>query len=75
MLAVVSDFNIDFSHTNRCHTNPLLQLVHFNSLIAKDLDFPDIQFTYKKDDGLCCSWVDHVLVDFCTKNPGSHCYQ
>ena len=28
MLAVVSDFNVDFSHTDRCHTNDQLQFVH-----------------------------------------------
>ena len=35
--------------------------MHFNSLIAKDLDFPDIQFTYESDDGLCCSWVGSCI--------------
>ena len=39
MLAVVGDFNVDFSHTDRCHTNDLLQFMHSNSLIAKDVDF------------------------------------
>ena len=62
MFALVVDFNVDFSHTNRCHTNALLQFMHSNTLIVKDLDFPDIQFTYEKDDDLCCSWVDHVLI-------------
>ena len=33
-----------------------------NSLIDKDLDFPDVQFTYESDDGLRRSWVDHVLI-------------
>ena len=38
MLAVVCDFNVDFSHTDRRPTNDLLQFMHTNSLIAKDLD-------------------------------------
>ena len=62
MLAVVGDFNVDFSCTDRRHTNDLLQFIHTNSLIAKDLDFPDVQFTYESDDGLWHSWVDHVLI-------------
>ena len=38
MLAVVGDFNVDFSRTDRRHTNDLSQFMHTNSLIAKDLD-------------------------------------
>ena len=62
MLTVVGDFNVDFSRTDRCHTNDLLQFMHTNSLIAKNFDFPDVQFTYESDDGLRRSWVDHVLI-------------
>ena len=36
--------------------------MHTNSLTAKDLDFPYVQFTYESDDDLRCSWVDHVLI-------------
>ena len=36
--------------------------MHTNSLIAKDLDFPYVQFTYESDDDLRRSWVDHVLI-------------
>ena len=58
MLAVVGDFNVDFSHTDRRHTNDLLQFIRTNSLIAKDLDFPDVQFTYESDDGLwALGWI------------------
>ena len=35
-----------------------------NDLLAKDLDFADIEFTYESDDGTCRSWLDHVLVSF-----------
>ena len=62
MLAVVGDFNVDFSRTDRRHTNDLLQFMCTNSLIAKDLDFPDVQFTYESDDGLRRSWGDYVLI-------------
>ena len=62
MLAVVGDFNVDFSRTDRPQTNDLLQFMYANSLIAKDLDFPDVQFTYESDDGLHALWVDHVLI-------------
>ena len=62
MLAVVGDFNVDFSRTDRRHTKDLLQFMHTNSLIAKDLDFPDVQLTFSSDDGLWRSWVDHVLI-------------
>ena len=55
MLAVVGDFNVDFSRTDRCHTNVLLQFMHTNSLLPKNLDFADVQFTYKSDDGL--RWI------------------
>ena len=61
MLAVVRDFNVDFSHTDRRHTIDLLQFMHTNSLIAKDLDFPNVQFTFESD-GLWRSWVGHVLI-------------
>ena len=45
---------------DRCHTNNLLQFIHSNSLIAKDLGFPHLLITYESDDGLWGSWVDHV---------------
>ena len=66
-LAVVGDFNVDFRRTDRHHTSDLLLFMDRNSLIAKDLDFEGIQFTYESDDGARRSWVDHVLVSssFC----------
>ena len=46
----------------RCYTSELLHFMNSNSLVAKDLDFDGIQFTYESDDGTHRSWVDHVLV-------------
>ena len=33
-----------------------------NNLLAKHLDFADIEFTYESDDGTHISWLDHVVV-------------
>jgi len=58
----VGDFNVDFCRTDRRHTSELLHFMNSNSLVAKDLDFDGIQFTYESDDGTHRSWVDYVLV-------------
>lgn len=61
-LAIVGDFNTDFRRDGRQRVNDLKHFMTVNNLIAKDLDFADIQFTYESDDGLRRSWLDHVLV-------------
>ena len=40
-LAIVGDFNIDFSHSARQRSSDLIQFMDANALLAKDLDFAD----------------------------------
>ena len=40
-LAIVGDFNIDFSRLARQRSSNLIQLMDANALLAKDLDFAD----------------------------------
>ena len=61
LLAVVGDFNVDFTRTNRPRTGELLRFMQATCLEASDLHFPSIQFTYESDNGLARSWVDHFL--------------
>ena len=73
-MTCLHDFNVDFSRTDRRRTNDLLQFT--NSLIAKDLDFPDVQFTYKSDNGLRRSLGGSCtdLSNLCTMNTGNYCH-
>ena len=50
-LAIVGDFSIDFSRSARQRSSNLIQFMDANDLLAKDLDFADIEFTYESDDG------------------------
>ena len=61
LLAVVGDFNVDFSRTHRSRTGELLRFMQTACLEASDLHFPSIQFTYESDSGLARSWVDHFF--------------
>ena len=59
---LVGDFNVDFTCTNRPRTSELLCLMQATCLEASDLlHFPFVQFTYKSDNGLACSRVNHFL--------------
>ena len=61
LLAVVGDFNVDFTRTHRPRTGELLRSMQAACLEASDLHFPSIQFTFESDSGLAHSWVDHFL--------------
>ena len=61
LLAVVGDINVDFTCTNHPRTDELLHFMQAACLEASDLNFPSIQCTYKSDNGLARSWVDHIL--------------
>ena len=50
-LAIVGDFSMDFGRSARQHLSDLIQFMDANDLLAKDLDFADIEFTYESDDG------------------------
>lgn len=55
VLAVVRNFNVDFTHTHRPRTGELLHFMQAACLEASDLHFPSIQFTYESDSGLARS--------------------
>ena len=54
LLAVVRDFNVDFTHTHP-RTGELLHFIQTACPEASDLHFPSIQFTYESDSGLARS--------------------
>ena len=61
VVVIVGDFNVDF---DRCCqlTNLLCDFMSDHTLCSCDLLFKDdVLFTYERDDGLCRSWIDHVL--------------
>ncbi len=61
-LAVIGDFNVDFSRTDRPRTHDLLRFMRAHSITARDLSFSNINFTYESNCGHHRSWVDHFLI-------------
>ena len=53
---------MDFSRSARQRSSDLIQFMDANDLLAKDLDFADIEFTYESDGRTRRSWLDHVLI-------------
>ena len=50
------------SLSSRLSCKHLCDFMSDHSLCSCDLLFKnDVLFTYERDDGLCCSWIDHVL--------------
>ena len=39
-----------------------MHFMHSYSLMYRDLNFPNIEYTYESDCGVRHSWVDHVLI-------------
>ena len=64
VLAVVRNFNVDFTHTHRPRTGELLHFMQAACLEASDLHFASIQFTYESDTGLAHSCM-HGWINFC----------
>ena len=61
VVVVVGDFNVDFDRWCQL-TNLLCDFIYDHSLCFCDLLFKDdVLFTYKRDDGLCRSWIGRVL--------------
>ena len=61
LLAVVGDFNVDFSRTNRPQTGELPRFRQATCFKASHLLFPSVQFTRESDNGLARSLVDYFL--------------
>jgi len=59
-LIIVGDFNTDCNRPSRYY-DIFQQLMNDNHLVCSDVIRLDSTFTYCRDDGLCTSWLDHVL--------------
>ena len=58
---VVGDFNVDFDRSSP-RSKLLCEFMSNLGLFCCDLSFRDeVKFTYERDDGLCRSWIDHIL--------------
>ena len=58
---IAGDFNIDFSRVNSS-ANYLSTFMSSFDLVACDLAYgSSISYTYQRDDGSVCSWIDHIL--------------
>ena len=61
VVAIVGDFNIDFSRVN-LSANYLSGFMASCDLVACDLAYGNfISHTYERDDGSAHSWIDHIL--------------
>ena len=62
-VVIAGDFNADFNHRGTT-SEYLLNLMNDFQLCTVDL-LPcyNVDFTYERDDGLACSWPDHILIN------------
>ena len=57
---IVGDFNVNFDRSSS-HSKLLCEFMSNRGLVSCDFSFRDVKFTYERDDGLCRSWIDHIL--------------
>ena len=61
LLVIIGDFNYDFDRPGPL-ANLLCDFMSELDLVSCDINFRgSVMFTYERDDGLCRSWIDHVL--------------
>ena len=58
---IASDFNVDFDRGSSL-ASLLCGFVSDRDSVVCDLSFREsVKFTYKRDDGLTHSWIDHII--------------